>query len=169
MKRRIGSGVAAAGRASLLALGLTAAAVAWAQDAAPTGAGGTAGSGDVRVVRLSGIPANVTGGHGRVVKRIELRLECPDGPQVFAYNQGNASHHFALRPDCNETSLRIWIQGPDGEQELLPAQTWSGAGSFDRFLSDGEGSSSEMRQWRFAYPDAGVEVRVRFRLSEIGG
>ena len=47
----------------------------------------------------------------------------------------------------------------------MPVRTWTGPASFERFLEAGESDSPEPREWRFEYPDPGLEVRLRFQVK----
>lgn len=118
------------------------------------------GFGATRVpVRVRGIPSRVDDPSGLLAKRVELRLRCPEGPQVFSYRAGSQPHTFSWTSACDELTLRVVLarSGETGERQLQ--RTWRGPFALPSFLQQGTPSGAGRLGWELVEGDLSVLVR----------
>jgi hypothetical protein len=125
-----------------------------------------AGGSGSHAVRLAGVPSAVVGAEALRVKRRELRLVCPDGPQEFVYREGSGTHTFRWSSSCQSLVLRVLV-GAEGVPDQELAREWRGPQALPSFLQQGEEQGGGVLKWVIEGPD-GIRVEARYRI-ESGG
>jgi len=125
---------------------------------------GGMGSGGI-TVKLDGVPSQVKGGSNLAVSRRDLTVTCAQGSEDFTYREGSGSKSFHWSPECQEVSLRVWVRGADGmDRELQPRMEWRGPFALPAFFQEARRKGEGRLEWRFQYPDEGIEIVVPYDL-----
>lgn len=117
-------------------------------------------------VRVRAVPAQVTDLSGLRAKRVELRLDCPDGPQEFIYKSGDHAETFGWTPACDQLTLRVVLARLGETREHRLERAWHGPFALPDFLKAGTSAGGGRLGWDLRDGSLGVLVRYRIESGQ---